>query len=106
MARLHVFIITWLVHGCTSLEVPRWSDIFSSLEPYKDEATLRLEEEIGDPRLGFVQVRFFYLHREIWEPNLGPNLGPRFGTLIWDPNLGLQLGTPIWDPDLGPQFGL
>jgi hypothetical protein len=34
-----------------------------------------------------------------------PNLGPQFGTPIWDPNLGPQFGTPIWDPNLGPQFG-
>ena len=38
--------------------LPKWSDIFSSLEPYKDEETLMLEEmeDNGEPRIGFVQV--------------------------------------------------
>jgi hypothetical protein len=43
------------------------------------------------------------------EPNIGlkfgTDLGPRFGTPIWDPDLGPRFGTPIWEPDLGPQFG-
>jgi hypothetical protein len=34
------------------------------------------------------------------------DMGPRFGTSIWDPDLGGDMGprygTPIWDPDLGP----
>jgi hypothetical protein len=33
------------------------------------------------------------------------DLGPKFGTPIWDPDLGPRFGTPIWDPDLGPRFG-
>jgi hypothetical protein len=37
----------------------------------------------------------------IWDPDLGP----RFGTPIWDPDSGPRFGTPIWDPDLGPRFG-
>merc|ERR1712079_530199 len=38
--------------------LPKWSDIFSSLEPYKDEETLMLEEmeDNGEPRIGFVQL--------------------------------------------------
>ena len=36
--------------------LPKWSDIFSSLKPYQDEETLMLQEEDGDPRVGFVQV--------------------------------------------------
>jgi hypothetical protein len=46
----------------------------------------------------------------IWDPDLGGNMGPQFGTLIWgvnwDPDLGGDIrplfGTLIWDPDLGP----
>lgn len=36
--------------------LPKWSDIFSSLKPYQDEETLMLQEEDGEPRVGFVQV--------------------------------------------------
>jgi hypothetical protein len=45
----------------------------------------------------------------IWDPDLGviwdPHLGSPFGTPIWDPHLGPPFGTPIWDPHLGPPFG-
>jgi hypothetical protein len=38
------------------------------------------------------------------------HFGPLFWTLIYDldlghPDLGPRFGTPVWDPDLGPQFG-
>jgi hypothetical protein len=32
---------------------------------------------------------------------MDPDLGPRFGTPIWDPDLGPH----VLDPDLGPRFG-
>jgi hypothetical protein len=32
------------------------------------------------------------------------DMGPRYGTLIWDPDLVPWFGTPIWHPDFGPQF--
>ena len=42
------------------LEIPKWADIFSALQPYKDENNQMLEEvdeaDNGEPRLGFVQV--------------------------------------------------
>jgi hypothetical protein len=31
-----------------------------------------------------------------WDPDLGSDMGPRFGTLIWG---------VIWDPDLGADLG-
>jgi hypothetical protein len=33
-----------------------------------------------------------------------PNLGPKFGTLIWDPDLGPRFGPQIWTPILDPLF--
>ena len=49
-------VLSALVIECSNaLEIPKWSDIFSSLQPYRDENIL-VEEE-GDPRLGFVQVK-------------------------------------------------
>lgn len=33
------------------MQIPKWTDIFSALEPYKDPT------EDGEPRLGFVQVK-------------------------------------------------
>ena len=40
------------------LAVPtKWSDLFSSLNPYQNENAFNLEEaEVGEPRIGFVQV--------------------------------------------------
>jgi len=42
------------------LEIPKWADIFSALQPYKDENNQMLEEvdeaDNGEPRLGFVQL--------------------------------------------------
>jgi len=35
------------------LEIPKWADIFSALQPYKDQVD---GAENGDPRLGFVQL--------------------------------------------------
>jgi hypothetical protein len=32
------------------------------------------------------------------------NLGPRFGTPIWDRDLEPRFWTPNWDPDFGPRF--
>jgi hypothetical protein len=34
-----------------------------------------------------------------------PNLGPRFGTPIWDPDLGPLFGPQVWTPILDPQYG-
>jgi hypothetical protein len=36
----------------------------------------------------------------IWDPNLGGDMGPLFGILIWG-----FYGTPLWDPDLGGDMG-
>jgi hypothetical protein len=41
----------------------------------------------------------------IYDLDLGPDLGPRLWTPIWDPDLGPRFGTLIWDPDLGPFLG-
>lgn len=55
-------VVIWflsLALNCSYAYVlPKWSDIFSSLEPYKDEETLMLEEmeDNGEPRIGFVQL--------------------------------------------------
>jgi hypothetical protein len=47
--------------------------------------------------------------------DLGGDMGPRFGTLIWrviwgaggdmGPGLVPLIWDPEWDPDLGPRFG-
>ena len=50
------FITLIFTPASLALQIPKWSDVFSSLEPYKDPETLLLEEEDGEPRLGFVQV--------------------------------------------------
>jgi hypothetical protein len=41
-----------------ALAIPRWSDVFPSLEPYQDpkEVDPFDFEEVGDPRFGIVQV--------------------------------------------------
>ena len=53
----YVFLVVLFSQTLTALQIPKWSDVFSSLEPYKDPETLLLEEEdAGEARLGFVQV--------------------------------------------------
>ena len=53
----YVFLVVLSSQTLTALQIPKWSDVFSSLEPYKDPETLLLEEEdAGEARLGFVQV--------------------------------------------------
>jgi hypothetical protein len=44
---------------------------------------------------------------DLGHPHMGPDMGPRFGTPIWERP---QFGTPIYDfdlghPHLGPRFG-
>ena len=56
MGRYLTIITLLFTPASLALELPRWSDVFSSLEPYKDPETLLLEEEDGEARLGFVQV--------------------------------------------------
>ena len=56
MGRYLTIIALLFTPASLALELPRWSDVFSSLEPYKDPETLLLEEEDGEARLGFVQV--------------------------------------------------
>jgi hypothetical protein len=51
-----------------------------------------------------IYVAHYNMQSTFGDPD-DPDLGPRFGTPIWDPDLGPRFGTPIWDPDLGPQFG-
>jgi len=52
--------LTLLPSSGNCLEIPKWSDIFSALQPYKSEQDQMLEEvneaENGEPRLGFVQL--------------------------------------------------
>lgn len=50
--------LTLLPSSGNCLEIPKWSDIFSALQPYKSEQDRMLEEvdENGEPRLGFVQL--------------------------------------------------
>jgi len=50
--------LTSLPSSGNCLEIPKWSDIFSALQPYKSEQDRMLEEvdENGEPRLGFVQL--------------------------------------------------
>ena len=59
----NVLLVVLFSQASMALQIPKWSDVFSSLEPYKDPETLLLEEEdTGDARLGFVQVKSaFYL---------------------------------------------
>ena len=59
----NVLLVVLFSQASMALQIPKWSDVFSSLEPYKDPETLLLEEEdAGDARLGFVQVKSaFYL---------------------------------------------
>merc|ERR1711953_584019 len=53
----YVFLVVLFSQTLTALQIPKWSDVFSSLEPYKDPETLLLEEEdAGEARLGFVQL--------------------------------------------------
>jgi hypothetical protein len=40
------------------------------------------------------------------DPELDPDMGPRFGTPNWDPKLGPRFGNPIWNPKLGPRTGI
>merc|ERR1711997_601638 len=42
-----------LLQSGNCLEIPKWADIFSALQPYKDEVD---QAENGEPRLGFVQL--------------------------------------------------
>merc|ERR1711953_186897 len=53
----YVFLVVLFSQTLTALQIPKRSDVFSSLEPYKDPETLLLEEEdAGEARLGFVQL--------------------------------------------------
>ena len=47
-----------------ALEMPKWTDIFSSLQPYQDPSIV----EEGDPRIGFVQVSISGLVKERKQP--------------------------------------
>merc|ERR1719411_788001 len=42
-----------LLQSGNCLEIPKWADIFSALQPHKDEVD---QAENGEPRLGFVQL--------------------------------------------------
>merc|ERR1711997_1159062 len=42
-----------LLQSGNCLEIPKWADIFSALQPHKDEVD---QAEDGEPRLGFVQL--------------------------------------------------
>ena len=57
-AKVVIWFLSLALNRSYAYVLPKWSDIFSSLEPYKDEETLMLEEmeDNGDPRIGFVQV--------------------------------------------------
>lgn len=51
--------LTLLPSNGNCLEIPKWSDIFSALQPHKSEQDRMLEvdeAENGEPRLGFVQL--------------------------------------------------
>lgn len=53
--------LTLLPSSGNCLEIPKWSDIFSALQPYKSEQDRMLDvlddaENNGEPRLGFVQL--------------------------------------------------
>ena len=50
MSKFPILLIFVFLKCGNALEMPKWSDIFSSLQPYKDPS------EDGEPRLGFVQV--------------------------------------------------
>ena len=54
MWRYACFVLLF-AQASMALQIPQWSDVFSSLKPYKDPETLLLEED-GEARLGFVQV--------------------------------------------------
>lgn len=58
MGRLQMLVFAVLLKSSATTAIPRWADLFSALEPYKDP----VEEELGDPRLGFVQVEHFNTH--------------------------------------------
>ena len=60
MWRYACFVLLF-AQASMALQIPQWSDVFSSLKPYKDPETLLLEED-GEARLGFVQVSL-----ESWE---------------------------------------
>ena len=55
-AKVTTCVLIICLNQASALAIPKWSDIFSSLQPYKDPETLMLEEEEGEPRVGFVQV--------------------------------------------------
>ena len=57
-AKVVIWFLSLALNRSYAYVLPKWSDIFSSLEPYKDEETLMLEEmeDNGEPRIGFVQV--------------------------------------------------
>jgi hypothetical protein len=56
-------------------------------------AIMALKDRTGSSRqVVDLGPRFF--KTPIWDPDLGPDLGSRFGTPIWDPDLGPRFGTP------------
>jgi hypothetical protein len=62
------------------------------------------EAEARWPRFGLVVVatnsRRDYLDQMI-RPYMGPDMGPRNETPIWDPDMRPRYGTPVWYPDMG-----
>ena len=42
---------------------------------------------------------------QLWHPNLQPNLGSKSGAQIWAPNLGPKSEAQIWTPNMGPKVG-
>ena len=59
MGLKNLVVLATIVQGNFGFELPKFSDVFKSFQPYEDGAKEILdynEEELGDPRLGFVQV--------------------------------------------------
>ena len=44
-AKVTTCVLIICLNQASALAIPKWSDIFSSLQPYKDPETLMLEEE-------------------------------------------------------------